>query len=206
MSYILDAIKKSEGERTQSQDNDAISLQSGNAFRQPTGTQSRSGLLVVAAGIFAFLIWWFWPSVSGFVSQAREISNQGVAAPASEIAAAQEAPVTGVDSSPAASASGSQSVNAATAGVSADAPLPPANDIKELWQQPADFQARIPEMSFSFHVYSQTPEKRTIIINGRRVREGQMVTSKIKLRLITETGVVLHAHDRFFHIDVVEKW
>lgn len=207
MSYILDAIKKSEGERTQSQDNETISLQSGNAFRQKPSAQRRSGLAVVFIGIAAFLVWWFWPSVSDFVAQARQISNQGVAQ-AESVNGASSGGVNQLENVAKVEAASVSSATTTPASdvLSADSPLPPSNEIKELWQQPADFQARIPDISFSFHVYSQTPEKRTIIINGRRMREGQMVTSKIKLRLITETGVVLHAHDRFFHIDVVEKW
>jgi len=55
-------------------------------------------------------------------------------------------------------------------------------------------------------VFSIEPQKRTIIINGRRMREGQMVASGMKLRLITETGVILYSQGRFFHVDVIEKW
>ena len=71
---------------------------------------------------------------------------------------------------------------------------------------PADYQSTVPDLKFSFHVYSKNPDKRTIIINGRRMREGQMITSQLKLRVITETGVICHFKGRFFHVDVVEKW
>ncbi|NND40125.1 MAG: general secretion pathway protein GspB, partial [Pseudomonadales bacterium] len=87
-----------------------------------------------------------------------------------------------------------------------DDPLPPRHLIKELWELPADYQSTVPDLKFSFHVYSPNPDKRTIIINGRRVREGQMVTSQMRLRVITDTGVICHYRGRFFHVDVVEKW
>lgn len=230
MSYILDAIKKSEGERVQTSEPEALSMQAGNAFRV-TSRRSRTPWIAVAiAGAVAFAVWLFWPSISGVAGVVRSQINLDVNASGSSSGALSgggqgDFSANGNDTG----SSGQQSirsestlrnspapgsVNAGAAASSdgsfpryaVDAALPPRNEIKELWQMPADFQAKIPTLNFSFHVYSETPHKRTIIINGRRMREGQMVTSKIKLRLITATGIILHGHERFFHVDVVEKW
>jgi len=213
MSYILDAIKKSEDERVEKRDPQAYSIQAGNAYRQKSSPRKIPWLGLAVPVLLVAVVWWFWPSISGVLQIARTQSNLDVATDGTKAAAivAESVPGTALTGSSELGASvADESVLSATpqptALYSSDAPLPPGDQIKELWQLPADFQSKIPELKFSFHVFSESPEKRTIIINGRRMREGQMVTSKIKLRLITDSGVVLHAHDRFFHVDVVEKW
>ena len=76
--------------------------------------------------------------------------------------------------------------------------------------EPADllkiYQSSVPEMDYSFHVYASKPEQRAIIINGRRLKQGQSVQKGLVLKLITENGVVFHYKGRYFHVDVIEKW
>ena len=84
--------------------------------------------------------------------------------------------------------------------------LPPNHQIKELWEQPVSFQNQLPTLDFAFHVYSEVVEQRTIIINDRRLTEGQMIARGLKLHTITESGVILFYQDRFFHVDVVTQW
>ena len=55
-------------------------------------------------------------------------------------------------------------------------------------------------------MYSEVAEQRTIIINDRRLTEGQMIARGLKLHTITESGVILFYQDRFFHVDVVTQW
>lgn len=90
--------------------------------------------------------------------------------------------------------------------LSMDDSLPPNYQIKELWEQPVSFQNLIPDLDFAFHVYSELVEQRTIIINDRRLAEGQMIARGLKLHTITESGVILFYQDRFFHVDVVTQW
>ena len=84
--------------------------------------------------------------------------------------------------------------------------LPPNHQIKELWEQPVTFQNQLPTLDFAFHVYSEVVEQRTIIINDRRLTEGQLIARGLKLHTITESGVILFYQDRFFHVDVVTQW
>ncbi len=62
----------------------------------------------------------------------------------------------------------------------------------------ASSQDRIPELNLAGHTYSDTPEKRMIIINGDILREGDRVSDIIKLIEITWTGVILdHNGEQF---------
>ena len=71
----------------------------------------------------------------------------------------------------------------------------------------ANTRTAIPGLTFSFHVYSDNPSLRTIIINNRRVKEGAFVEKDLLLEEISPQGVVLIWQNRVrFSIDVVESW
>lgn len=231
MSFILDAIKKSENERKRSRGPDVHSLQ--DSAPPVQGRQSfanRLLMLIVALCILVVGFIWLWPQISGQLSSLIKptdvnpsVQSQTQNIPAnSTTASEQTAAVNNTDYNDSSTNNGAVNQNTASTAVfsatannqsdqirtdyQANDTLPPNYLIKELWELPADFQSTVPSMDFSFHVFSHTPEKRTIIINGRRVREGQMVASGLKLRLITETGIILYFRGRFFSVDVIEKW
>ena len=215
MSFILDAIKKSETERQRSRQPDVHSLQDSvpNAKSAPS-TGNRLFLLIIAVVIIVAATWWLWlqvaPQLSSKLSpRLVEILQGSQAVQGNQ--AVQDSQVSTNEAST--SVSGTQASVSSTPNNAAninsylaDDALPPNSQIKELWQLPADYQSMIPELEFSFHVFSNDPAERMIIINGRRMREGQMVSRGLTLRVITKTGVILHSGDQFFHVDVIEKW
>lgn len=62
---------------------------------------------------------------------------------------------------------------------------------------PSDIKAAIPDLSFAGHVYAAESKQRMIMINMRVVREGDMVSPDLVLVEIAEDGVVL----RYKYID-----
>ena len=64
----------------------------------------------------------------------------------------------------------------------------------------ADFQARVGELKFSGHVYSEEPSLRMIMINEAVVREGDPVSPELILEKITEKGVVLRLDQTSFKV------
>lgn len=70
---------------------------------------------------------------------------------------------------------------------------------------PAD-RAGIPDMNFSSHMYSSHPRFRSIIINGRRLKEGQFYDSDLQVREITEAGVIMSKGPVLFEVDVLGRW
>jgi general secretion pathway protein B len=50
---------------------------------------------------------------------------------------------------------------------------------------------RVPDMSLELHVYSGDPERRFVIINGRRYREGAALTEGPVVEAINAEGVIL---------------
>ena len=71
-----------------------------------------------------------------------------------------------------------------------------------LSEMSADFQAGLPALRFSGHVYSEEPGLRLIMINDSVLRQGQQILPGLTLAEITERGVILRAGDTPFKIDL----
>ena len=61
-------------------------------------------------------------------------------------------------------------------------------------------------MAFSFHVYASDPARRTIIINGRRLREGQPINGETRLQHITADGVIVEFRNYRIALPVINQW
>ena len=194
MSYILDALKKSEQERRQ-QSGESPTLQT--VHRPKVGVEPKSAwplaisLLVLAALVIA--VWLIWPRFSVTLNPELERTAVKVSVDNGEPKKTSVEGVAITDSTSVASEK-AQGITAA--------PSP----VVELWELPDNVQAQIPALTFSFHVYSENPARRTIIINNRRVNEGAKLSDKLVLQEITSDGVVLAWEQFRFRIPVVEAW
>lgn len=75
--------------------------------------------------------------------------------------------------------------------------------VAHLSEMSVEFQAGLPDLRFSGHVYSPVPELRMILINDSVVREGQQIDTGLTLFEITETGVILRAGQSLFRIELL---
>ena len=66
---------------------------------------------------------------------------------------------------------------------------------------PADQEA-IPELHFAGHTYAEDPSKRMIIINNNILREGDKVNNSLSLIEITWTGVILDYMGQQFEMGI----
>lgn len=78
--------------------------------------------------------------------------------------------------------------------------------VYSLAELPGDIRASMPSLAFSFHVYASDPSRRTIIINGRRLREGQALNDAMRLRRITPDGVVMAYRNYDIALPVINQW
>ena len=205
MSFILDAIKKSEAERKQSRQARLHSLQDQLQSRREDGRRNNRFLLLLSVLLLLALSHAWWRADTSLAPWLGERLSRVVEALDSTDEVSPQ-PSEASLSSPRSIAADARPIRQGVESSETEQELPPRNEIKELWQLPADFQSTVPALEFSFHVYSREPLKRTIIINGRRVREGQWVSSGLALKAITESGVIMQYRGRVFHIDVIEKW
>ncbi len=78
-----------------------------------------------------------------------------------------------------------------------------AVDISEL---PAEIRQQIPAMDFSAHVYSSNPQQRSVVINGRFMEEGEKLNDDFVLTEITSTGVIMDFRGYLFSTTVITGW
>ncbi|VAW63392.1 hypothetical protein MNBD_GAMMA08-22 [hydrothermal vent metagenome] len=80
------------------------------------------------------------------------------------------------------------------------------NEIPYLNELPDYQQSSVPEMTFAGHVYSTMPSNRSVIINNYAMSEGDTVVQGIKIVEITSSGVVFSLHEQLFRMDILQDW
>ena len=99
-----------------------------------------------------------------------------------------------------------QGSNSSTDYQQEEPPLPKVGYLPQLEELPAYERDSIPDMTFSSHMYSSMPRFRSIIINGKRLKEGQYLNEDLQVREITESGVIMSAGNTLFEVDVLGRW
>lgn len=209
MSLILEALKKSEQQRQREK---APSLQS---IHQPVPVAVKKSALpwwLFAAFIVicnvAFFGYWFWrehntpsPAVS-VATSAEPVSAVNNTTSTSAAAQTAEIPQPQPEFTP---ISPRGMINPSTINTSSGS-IEGSQRIQEISELPDNVRNNLPAMTFSFHVYSDNPEQRTIIINDRRIREGEEISRGLRLQSITQDGVILLFEQHRIHIGVLSDW
>jgi len=223
MSYILDALKKSEQERQENQAPTVHSVYPGSRFsKEKSSTPWLISVLLVSiiSGLMVSGFWWY--SRSDQIVATTEIANNGETKnnisiknennskavvdlkPVNPVAPLSEnsIPESGLQESPIAKNS-LVTISSDVSGDQVEEDLLPLMQVVEL---PDDVRSSMPPMAYSFHVYSTDKTKCTIIINNRRYREGELIGSGWVLDTITETGIVVRKNRYRVAIQVVDNW
>jgi general secretion pathway protein B len=89
------------------------------------------------------------------------------------------------------------------------APPPPPVPTEPDWRRvpslsdlPLAFQQTVPDMNVDVHVYLDAPDKRFVFINQRRYRQGERTTEGPVLEQIIPEGIVLRYEGRSFRLDI----
>lgn len=210
MSLILDALKKSDQERRRDR---APDLQTIHRPPPRPGAAPRRApwvwgvALLATVNLAALGFWWQWQQRQPAMTAAAAAPPQPTAPAPQASAALVPAPTTTSGAATPAPLAVPVPVPATTTAVAPttaapERPLP----IQELWEVPDPVRHALPAMTFSFHVYSANPERRTIIINDRRMRQGDTVGEGVLLEEITEDGVILAVDRHRVHIPVLSDW
>jgi general secretion pathway protein B len=208
VSYILDALRKSDQER---QRGSAPALRSIHSeFAAPHRSHTHWAILALATamlGAFTAAGVWF---VLDRGAQAVQAPVQAAAETGEPQASATETAVTGdKPAAPVESSQGAVGFTPATDAASGyPAPDGTAADLEllELWQLSEAEQKFLGGLQVSLHVYSPEPAQRTVIINGFRVREGQTLGQDLSLLEIVADGLVLRFQDKRVHLSTVTGW
>ncbi len=173
MSFILEALKKSENKRR------IKSGQSPRTIHEPAPrnyVRSRVWVLgvLILLVVNAALLLWVFPSRQQSPPQTTETVS--------------------VDVAPAKSAITEPLVLQKRQPSANDLPVP-RNDKKiySFGQLPVVIQRKIPPLQMSLHAYNREDATASLVqLSDRMMREGDMVTDNIRLEQITADGAVLH--------------
>src|SRR5207253_3073114 len=210
MSFILDALKKSESDRQR---------HSGPALFEVKVAAPRSALPLWAVAVAALLVvnlaivmWMLWPHPAARSADsstaATSLAAQGPQAAAASAPAPAPPPLslTAPAASPAApalpptpgaaSGAGDNPDDYAPAAEPAAAPLL-GNRVRRATAdgvplyQDAAATAGIPQLRLDLHVFAQRPQDRFVMINMHKLREGDSLPEGVHVDSITPEGAVL---------------
>jgi len=201
MSYILDALKKSELERTRSAAPSLIGA-------PPVPTRARTRLLIVLA--IALLAnaaivgaWWLWSK--------KPVETQAQVEP-QPAAAVAEAPPPVADAmhsatiAPPVQPASPEATPTAAAPMARPEPAPRVETRVPFNSLSSDEQRAFAGLAFSTHLFADDPSFRAVTINGRQYREGEALTNGLVLSEITEDGVVISYRGKQVELAILQDW
>ena len=206
MSYILEALKKSQQERSRGQVPDLQSLHQSVAVAESAAPRWPYWALGFCLLALAFLLGWLrpWAGSNEKVSAAIEQSPASVTADivkpvkATLIPLQVAEPVKPVRAEQLISSEPRQQRE-----VERDVPL---NAVPDISQLPDLLQQSIPQLQFAGHVYSSNPLHRSVIINGHYMSEGDELMPGLRLLQITADSVVFDTQGQRFRVAVLHDW
>ena len=77
--------------------------------------------------------------------------------------------------------------------------------VPHLVELPLSYQKSVPDLMFNSHIYSTDPYASRVMINGHYLRPGESF-SGITVEEVTEDGVVLSKQGRSFRVGIVRDW
>lgn len=78
--------------------------------------------------------------------------------------------------------------------------------IVEFYDLPESIKQQLPAIVISAHVYSTNPAHRSIVINNNFLEEGEYILDDLVLYEITRDGAIFSYHETLFHHGVVSSW
>ena len=193
MSFILEALKKSENK------NRKENGQLPRSIHEPVSKKnSRSRIWVLVFFLLviintAVLLWFFGPWHPSSLAPTDKKPLQEVAgnrSPVTQLSPSIKVSATAQNSSKSLSADRQQPAQMALQ------PVVNAQDENKIYtfgQLPILIQKRIPVLKMSLHAYNRDNGSASMVqLNDKILREGEMVTDKIRLEKITAAGVVLY--------------
>ena len=80
------------------------------------------------------------------------------------------------------------------------------NNIIDFYNLPESIKKQLPTITISAHVYSSNPLQRSIVINNNFMEEGEYVLDNLILHEITASGAIFNYHGTLFSYPVISSW
>ncbi len=176
MSFILEALKKSENKRRRKSGQASPSILDLSPRKNDRSRSWIVGVLLLLL-INAVILVWFFGSWEQPVEQPQEIAPVVTSSTQADLPKKDNAPIV---------------VEQKQATIKA---LPLPRNEKKIYhfeQLPVTIQGQIPSLKMSLHAYNRDDATASLVqLNDQILREGDSVTDQIRLELITADGAVL---------------
>ncbi|PAU82369.1 hypothetical protein CK501_04290 [Halovibrio salipaludis] len=234
MSYILDALKKSEAERSNTDPAESghrVSFASTPGQQRELWPYLLALALMANAAVVGYLVWpESAPEDEAVVPEhvapvqsprpAEETTAKTAPEPPGQESVQEETMTSETAAAPVVSREQPTKSSMESTAPSSEVPdqNPPDNDpsadrkadapeeeVPSIHDMPRSVQQRVPEMTFNGHVWSSRPSSRSVMINNRLLREGGRFQGLV-IQEITTAGVVFRLDGHVFEIDIVRDW
>ena len=213
MSYILDALKKSEQER-------------GNGSIPGVQTVHSSSLnynnkkaywpyILIAAVLLNLIaiIYFVLDKENNTIVEAVATTDQStteiISAPAKTIEQNQKenkqtAQITAAEKPT--TLNTAETSNEKQTAPAASREITSERTIVEYYDLPEHIKQQLPKIIITAHVYSSNPAQRSIVINNNFMEESEYVIDDLVLYEITRDGAIFSYHETLFHRGIVNTW
>jgi general secretion pathway protein B len=202
MSYILDALNKSEQEKTDTKTPGLNTVHQRVERNDSRGPQRWQYFLAIALtlNLLALGLWFAFMNSSPEIDSVNQPPPRTALPVVSQVSRSETAPSSLNEPRSAAPQTPSTSLPQANRGAMTTRPPP------SMANPPFDVQSRLANIRFSSHIYAQDQALRMVVIDGQRMKEGDQLSGGIRLLNITEAGVVFTYQGDRFPIDVLSQW
>lgn len=202
MSYILDALKKSEQDRGNGSIPNVQTIHSSSLNYQQEKRSLWPWILIAVLVINVFILIYFLNPTS--TNHIEPDSSSLTSSPPSY----QKEPVI-KSAPPAISPPVTKLENSVSTIPETTAPEPltlKPKTVISIDELPENVRQHIPDMVFSAHVFSSTPAQRSLVINGRFMEEGEAFSHDLILVEITRNGAIFDFRGYRFRTSVLSGW
>ncbi len=192
MSYILDALRKSEQERQLKAERETT--EAGTLIPRPPqyANNKRLPLLVAAISLLlVFIIFIFGIDSNNSPVQKSAAQNEIIIEPS------------GIKSTTQSALAGENENNYQPGTTRKKITTPPSKKFSELpflWALPENIRQAIGTLTVSIHVYAQDASKRILFINNREYRAGEQTSQGPRIESIEPQGVILSYRGAYFKL------
>jgi len=206
MSYILDALRKSETERSLGDYAPAKDPAFDITDRAPSRLRGAAIVAVIGATAGLTLFWLFQGPAGTIATPTTAVPPSG-SVKSSAVAANSTLPPgqagqlsreTAVPSTSTRKQSSSSTARVAPPANSAAAAN--GDSVKFLRAMPSSFRSRLPKLEINIHVYSPDLTQQILYVNNHEVKPGQRVDGGAILESITPDGAILRLDDTRFKL------
>jgi len=192
VSYILDALRKSEQERQLKTERD--NTEAGVLVPRPPQYASNKRLPLLVVGFSLLLV--FIIFIFGINSNNRPVQKSAIQ---NEIITES----TEIKSTTQLASAGENANNYQSDNAGKKITTPPARNFSELpflWALPENIRQAIGTLTVSIHVYAEEASRRILFINNREYRAGEQTSQGPRIESIEPQGVILSYRGTYFKL------